>query len=690
MTDQTPASLSTPFDFTLATPERIRAAAEDAVARCEAILASVAGVVGERTFANTLQPLDEVANILALASGEHGFLTYVSPDAAMREAALAAEQRLDTYGTSVGFREEVAAAVRAYAATEEARGLDGARARFLAHTQRDHRRNGFDLDAATRARVQERKERLVRLGVEFRRHIDEYEDFLLLRREELRGLPESYIGRLQTVETPEGTRFRVSLDYPEFYPFLEAAEDGALRRALFLKNHLKAADVNLPLLAEAIALRHEIAETLGYPSWDAYVIETKMARTPQAALDFLVDLERQVRVKAQRDIEALTAEKRRHLASTGRDDPDARLELWDWRYYQQRVMRERYDVDQFAVAEYFPLDAVLDGLFEVYQRLLGVRFVPVAETRAWHPDVRLYAVEDALEGHEGEHISHFIGHFYMDLHPRPDKYGHAAAFDLRPGRAASDGGYQPTVAAIVANFTKPSAETPSLLRHSEVETLFHEFGHILHQVLTRAPFIRFAGTNVQRDFVEGPSQMLEHWVWEPAVLRGFTRHVRTGEPLPDALLERMVAAKNVGSGLHYLRQIYFARLDLAYHDAGASKDTDALAEALHGITGFPFPAGTHFQAGFGHLFGYDAGYYGYLWSQVFGDDMATRFEQARAEGGAKGRVEGGATAEAAVGRDYRRAILEAGGTEDGDVLVRAFLGREPSNAAFLREIGLGG
>ena len=671
-----------PFDFTLATPERIRAGTEEAIARCDAILdgvarAGVAGIGGARTFANTIAPLDEVASVLALASGEHGFLTYVAADATLRDVALEAEQRLDTYGTAVHFREDVAAAVRAYAEGEEARALEGVDARLLAHTLRDTRRNGFDLDAPRRGRVQALKERLVRLGVEFRRNIDEFEDALLLRLEELRGLPTSYIDRLQTVETPEGPRYRVSLDYPEFYPFLEAAEDESLRRELFLKNHNRAADINLPLLAEAIGIRHEIAETLGYPSWDAYVIETKMAKTPQTALDFLVDLERQVRVKAERDIEELQAEKRRHLASLGREDPHARLEIWDWRYYQQRVMRERYQVDQFAVAEYFPMEAVLDGLFEVYQRLVGVRFVPVDEPRAWHEDVRLYGVFDAVEdAANGQHAGDFIGHFYMDLHPRPDKYGHAAAFMLRPGRRLADGSYAPTAAAIVANFTKPSAGSPSLLRHSEVETLFHEFGHILHQVMTRSPYNRFSGTNVERDFVEAPSQMLEHWTWEPSVLRGFTRHVTTEEPLPEALLAQMVAAKNVGSGLHYLRQLYFARLDLAYHDAGAVKDTDAPAEAFHGITGFPFPAGTHFQAGFGHLFGYDAGYYGYLWSQVFGDDMYEVFK-------------GGPEIEAAAGLDYRRTILEAGGTLDGADLVRGFLGREPSSAAFLREIGLG-
>jgi len=331
-------------------------------------------------------------------------------------------------------------------------------------------------------------------------------------------------------------------------------------------------------------------------------------------------------------------------------------------------MRERYEVDQFAVAEYFPLDATLDGMFALYQRLVGVRFHEVAEPRAWHPDVRLFNVADA---ERGEHL----GAFYLDLHPRPDKYGHAAAFTLRPGRLGPDGAYETGVSAMVANFTKPTPDSPSLLRHSEVNTLFHEFGHILHQVLTRSPYARFAGTSVQRDFVEAPSQMLEHWAWDADVLAGFTRHVATGEPLPPDLLHRMIAAKNVASGLHYLRQLYFARLDLAYHGEGRRKDTDAIAEVFHAITGFPFTPGTHFQAGFGHLFGYDAGYYGYLWSQVYGDDMAARFAEDPA-------------GDEAVGRHYRRTILETGGTVDGAALLQAFLGRAPSMDPFLREIGL--
>jgi thimet oligopeptidase len=652
-----------PFGYASVTATDLNERGTAAIAEVEAAVgALVAHADGERDLANTLEALDAVHDQLGQTSGRYAFLAQVAPEKELRDAALAFQQKLDTFATSLGFREDVYRAVRAFADSPAAADLDGDAARLLEFTLRDFRRNGFELEADARARVEELKQKLVDLGVRFRRNIDESDDALLLTREQLAGLPEAYIEGLRQEETAEGPRYRVSLDYPEMYPFLEAADDGSLRRELFLLNHNKAADTNLALLDEALAARAEAATLLGYDCWADYILEIRMAQRTGAAIEFLEDLEERVRVKAAGDLEELAVAKRAHLG-----EPDAQLEIWDWRYYQQRILREQHDVDQFAVANYFPLEETLRGMLDVYARLVGVRFTRIEDAQAWHPDVRLYAIEDASSG---EHISHA----YMDLHPRPDKYGHAAAFTLRPGRLLEDGSYQPPVSAIVANFTKPTASSPSLLRHSEVRTLFHEFGHILHQTLTRARYTRFSGTSVERDFVEAPSQMLEHWIWDPEVLAGFARHVETDEPLPAALLERMTASRNLASGLHWLRQIYFARLDLAYHGPGTDKDSDRIAEELHGITGFAFPPDTHFQAGFGHLFGYDAGYYGYLWSKVFGDDMFERFE---ADG-------------LAAGADYRRIILEQGGTVDAADLVRDFLGREPRNDAFLRDIGLAG
>lgn len=656
---------ATPFDYAAVGAADVRDGVDGAIRRVERIVGDLSSVAdGARSFANTLQPLEEIDNLLGEAGGRYAFLAQVSPDEAVRSQAHASEQQLDTFATTLGFREEIYAALKAFAGSAEAESLDAVAARLLERQLRDFRRNGMDLEPDRRAQVQASQERLVALGVQFRRQIDEYEDALLLTREQLAGLPDSYIERLRSEERDGRTRYRVSLDYPELFPFLESADDPALREALFRKNHNKAAGQNVAVLEEALALRDEIATTLGYRAWSDYTLEIRMAKTPQAALDFLADLEGKVRRKAAADMGTLTASQREH----GGDGET--LAIWDWRYETQRVLREQHQVDPFEVAEYFPLEAVLEGLFDAYQRLVGVQFVPRESLTAWHADVRYFDIVD-------QRADDVVGHFYMDLHPRPDKFGHAAAFTLRGGRALPEGGYQAPVSAIVANFTKPAPNSPSLLRHSEVVTLFHEFGHILHQTLTRSRYLRFSGTRVERDFVEAPSQMLEHWCWAPEVLRGFARHHRSGDPLPEDLLGRMVAAKNVSSGIAALRQIYFSRLDLAYHGPGAKKDTDAIARELHGITGFLFPEGTHFQAGFGHLFGYDAGYYGYLWSKVYGDDMFTRFDAAGLD-------------DAAVGRAYREGILERGGSVDGAVLIRDFLGREPTPDAFLRELGLDG
>ena len=653
------------FDYTTVTADAVRDGCDAAIRAADAVLDVLAGVPdGKRTFANTLQPVEEIGDSLSQAGGRYSFLSQVSDDTAIREAAYVGEERLDTYTTGLDFREEIARALRAYADTSEAQALEGESARLLEHSLRDFRRSGMELPVAERRSVQEMKERLVSLGIAFRRHIDDYEDGLLLTRDQLAGLPDSYIEGLQTQQDNGVTRHRVSLDYPEMYPFFDSAQDGTLREELFRKNYNKAADQNVAVLEEAIGLRDGIARALGYPSWAEYVLELRVARTPEAVLDFLRDLERRVAVKARADMDVLQASQQRT------DGAGAPVAIWDWRYYTRQVLRREHDIDPFEVAEYFPLDATLDGMFDAYQALTGVRFLPHPQAQAWHPDVRFFDIVDAAE-------ERLIGYFYMDLHPRPGKYGHAAAYTLQNGRILPDGSYQRPVSAIVANFIKPTASQPALLRHDEVITLFHEFGHILHQTLTRARYIRFSGTSVQRDFVEAPSQMLEHWCWESEVLRGFTRHHRSGDPLPEDLVGRMVAAKQVSSGIAALRQIYFARLDMACHGPGAQKDTDAIARELHPITGFPFPEETHFQAGFGHLFGYDAGYYGYLWSRVYGDDMFTRFEQA-------------GLSDPGVGRDYRRLILEPGGGADGDALVKRFLGREPSPAAFLRDLGLDG
>lgn len=656
--------IASKIDYTVPAPAQIEAAQRDTIAACEAIVNGIVAVsAGERTFANTMLPIEDVYDLLEKAQGHYGFMGYVAEDADVRAAADNLREALEKYAIELGFRDNLYAAVMAFAQTDEAKALTGEDKRLLDWTLRDYRRDGFGLPYEQRLRVRELKQRLVELDVAFRRNIDTWDDAILVTREELAGLPDAYIENLRREERDGQTLYRVSLDYPEMYPFLDNAESEELRRELTIKNYRKGGQENIKLLEEAIAVRDELARTLGYESWAAYVLELRMAKTPKAVLDFTAQLREQVQPKRDRDIAGMREAKRERTK-----DAKADVELWDWRFYHNYLLKTRFAVDDFAVARYFPLDAVLSGLFDTMQTLLGVRFEEVSETKAWHPDVKLYRVFDASDGSA-------LAHFYMDLFPRPNKFGHAAAFTLVGGRRLPDGPYQQPVSAIVANFTKPSATQPSLLRHSEVVTLFHEFGHILHQTLTRAARARFAGTNTETDFVEAPSQMLEHWVWRPEILAGFSRHVETGEPLPKELLDSMIAAKNLDSGVFTMRQIYFAELDMAYHSGGAEKDTTAIARDLHPIMGFEAPEDTYWQAGFGHLFGYDAGYYGYKWSEVFADDMFTRFEAA-------------GPLDQTLGLEYRAKVLERGGSVDGDVLVRDFLGREPNNEAFLKNLGL--
>jgi len=650
------------IEFQSLTPERIAEACGEAMRWCdEGVAAIVAVPAGQRSFANTFVALETAMDAVGQASGAYAFMAYVAEDDALRETAREWDERLSKYAVELGFREDLYNAVKEYAAAAEAAALSGEEARLLERTLRDYRRNGFDLAKEQRERVQALMNRLVELGTEFRKAIDTWDDGIVARRDQLAGMPDRWIDGLKTVEVDGQTKYRVSLDYPEINPFLDNADSASLRRELFLKNQNKGGEGNIAVLEEALRVRAEIAAQLGYASWMQYVVEKRMAKRPENVDRFLAELDPKLRAKANADLEILSRAKRAHMGDDG-------IDIWDWRYYTNRLLKTEYAVDDFEIANYFPLEAVLNGIFEIAQRLLGVRFEAAADAPTWHADVVAYDIHDAGRTEP-------FARFYMDLYPRPNKFNHAAAFTLRSGRRLPNGGYQQPISAIVANFTKPTADAPSLLRHKEVETFFHEFGHILHQTLTKARYLEFSGSSTERDFVEAPSQMLEHWMWDRETLRRFARHHETGAPLPDELLDAMIQAKNVSSGIKELRQMFFARLDYTLHSPGFDGDSTAAVERLYPITGFPYPVGTHMQAGFGHLFGYDAGYYGYLWSRVFGDDMFTRFEDS-------------GLLDEATGLDYRRKILERGGSVDGDALVRDFLGREPNQERFLREIGL--
>ena len=648
------------YDYTSVTADTVRSEIESGLTRADEHVARAVASASAPSFAATLQPLEDAAAEAGTAYGRSGFIGQVHVDADVRDAGTEAEERLNKWRVALAFREDLYKAVRAFADTDEAQGLTGERARLLEHWLRDFRRAGHDLSAEDRAELERLRTRLVELEVAFQRNLNEYQDAIEVTREQLAGMPEEYVARLKPGDG-EGTH-RVSLDYPELNPFLEQAHDRALRQQLFTKHWNRAIDANRPLLDEALDLRRRIAKLFGQPTWAHFAMEVKMARRPERVRDFYDELLPRIEGQVRGELDVMAE----RMPADGHGGP---ISAWDWRYYDESMRRSDYGVDQNKVSEYFELDPVMQGMFDITGEVFGVEYRQVGETRAWHESVRLYEIADRASGRT-------IAHFYADLFPRDGKFGHAAAFPLVLARRSSDGDYVTPVSAIVANFTPPSGDRPALLMHGEVETLFHEFGHILHMSLTTAEFPRFAGAETEWDFVEAPSQIMEHWTWDASVLDRFAKHHETGEPMPRELLEQMIRARWLNVGVKIGMQAFYGGIDFALHAEEQATDPEEALRRSYAVTGMPYPEGTFMLTGFGHLMGgYDAGYYGYLWAEVIGDDMFSRFAR---EG----------VLSPAVGAEYRREILEPGGSRDADELVRGFLGREPSNEEFLRLRGI--
>ncbi|HHC08341.1 MAG TPA: hypothetical protein ENK55_06460 [Actinobacteria bacterium] len=628
-----------------------------AAAAIAAADAEVAAAIAASPDVAAIVHLDEAMRIVADAYGAGPFLARAHPDPEIRVAAAKAEEELNQWSTGVVFRDDVAAAVRAVAATEEARRLEGERARSLAFWLRDLRRAGHELPPADRERLEELQRRLVELQIAFGRNLDEWEDHLDVPKDRLAGMPEDYLERLAPGDEP-GT-YRITMAYPDYLPYLDEGPDRELRRELQHRFWNRAAKENTEILAEAVSIRREIARLLGRPTWAHHAMEPKMA-DPEAVAAFYDRLVEPLTRRARRELAALAE----LAAADGIDE----LRSWDWSYYDTLQKRE-LGVEPSEVAAYLPLERVVEALFEITSSVFGIDYVPIPDPRAWHDDVTLWGIVELGDDEP-------FAYFYMDLFPREGKFGHAACFPLAHGGVDADGRRRRPVAAILANFTKPTATNPSLLKHDEAVTLFHEFGHVLHHCLARTELARFGAFATEWDFVEAPSQIMEHWMWEPTVLRRIGRHHETGRPMPDELVERLVATRDHNVALKTLRQIFLGELDLALHGVDDPPHPDDAYRATWPRTLLPFHEGTSFPASFGHLMGgYDAGYYGYLWARVFGDDMFSVFAAVD-------------PLDPEVGRRYRAEVLEPGASRDAIEHLRAFLGRDPSPEAFLRRLGI--
>ena len=616
------------------------------------IKALPADEVTKLTWDNTLGQLDN-AFLSIFNAAEFPYLMGVThPDEATREAARACENKTDALNTSIFLDADLAKVIKAYAAKGEK--LSTERQRFLAQTLRDFRRNGLDLPADKQARLREINKETTEIGQKFIAAIGESKGSIEIPPAHLAGLSDAY-----KKKHPAGKNGLVTIttDYPDFYPFVKHARERNAAKELYIKFVNRGGDANVQRLQRLLTLRHEKAQMLGYNSWADYAIEPRMAKKASTAISFL----KRVRSAIKDSVASEMKQFKREFARLGKNPKS--LAPSDRYYLTEQLRNREYKLDSNKVAEYFEVDNVTAGLLSVTAQMYGVVYRKVEEP-VWHPSVSVYQVltAPAPDGPE----SKVIGKFYLDLAPRDNKYKHAAMFTVRTPKLLPNGEQQTPMAALVCNFPEPGQPMP----HSQVVTYFHEFGHVLHHLLTNTELASFAGTNTVRDFVEAPSQMFEEWAWSREVLDRFAKHPKSGKKIPEALYQSMVKSRRLGVALATERQLFLAMLDLGYHTAAPGTDSTKLLEKIHGANfSFPYVKGTHFQSSFGHLIGYDAGYYGYQWALSLAYDVLSRFKK-----------EGLMNATTAAA--WHKEVLSRGGSADEAGMIRAFLGRDPSEKAY--------
>ena len=644
------------LNFSLS-PQQLQAQYSLVTGRLDSALAGIASVpAGSVNFTNTVKAFESATAAWQREITPIAFLSSVSPDAAVREASVELEKKMGAYGVALSMREDLYQQFERAAAKGEM--LDPADKRLMDGTLKGFRENGFALAPEQREKLKAMQNRLGDLQSEFGRNIDEKKDSLVVGEDGITGLPADFVA---TLSKTEDGRYVIPVDEPSMVAYMRFAESGEHRKAMLTKFDNRGGVRNLEILHEALGLRRDVAQLLGHKDYPTMVMKDRMAGTPERVLAFLNRVKDAVVGRARKDMDDLLEMKRRDDASA------TEIHAWERAFYARKLRQDRYAFDSETVKQYFPVNRVVEGTMNVYQKTLGVTFRELQGGSRWSPDVRLFEISDTKTGKR-------IGHFYLDLTPRDGKHGHPAAYSIVSGRVLEDGTYQEPVSAMVADFPKAAPGKPSLLTHGDVETFFHEFGHLMHQTLTKARYASFAGSAVALDFVEAPSQMLENFVWERNVLDELSGHWRTGEKLPQELFDKMLKARSFLEGTNYAAQAAFALGDLALHTDVPADVSAVFDKIVADITGVATIPGTHFVSSFDHLMGgYGAGYYAYLWSKVFAQDIYTLF---KADG----------VISPVVGAKYRKEILEEGSERPEMDSLRAFLGREPSEEAFMRDV----
>ncbi|MCG7865931.1 MAG: oligopeptidase A [Candidatus Thiodiazotropha taylori] len=638
---------------------------------------SLLNTVASPSWGNFVEPLEVVEDRLSRTWSPVSHMNSVVNHDELREVYNACLPKLSDYATEVGQNSKLC---EAYKKVAEQADLDDAQKKMLENTLLEFRLSGVDLPEDKKQRFKEISQSLSKLTTKFEENLLDATNAwskLISDPEQLAGLPESAMALAkQTAEQREQQGWLLTLEFPSYFPVMTYADQRELRRELYEAYATRASDCgpdagkwdNSEVMEQILALRHEQAQLLGYNNYAERSLARKMARTTEEVMSFLTDLAQRSKAQAERELAELT-----QFASEnyGIDQ----LEAWDIGYYSEKLRQHRHAISQEELKPYFPETRVIPGMFAVVERLYGIRIQSVEGVDTWHPDVRFYEIRDKQ--------NQLRGQFYLDLYARPKKRG-GAWMDECATRFFSESVDQVPVAYLTCNFSPPVADQPALFTHDEVETLFHEFGHGLHHMLTRIDYPAVAGINgVAWDAVELPSQFMENWCWEQQALELISGHVESGEPIPDELFQRLHGAKNFQSAMQMVRQLEFSIFDFRIHqeydpDQGG-RIYQILDQVREQVSVIKPPSWNRFPHGFSHIFagGYAAGYYSYKWAEVLSADAFSRFEE-----------QGIFSQEA--GQAFLQEILEQGGSKDAMELFVAFRGREPQIEPLLRHSGISG
>jgi oligopeptidase A len=665
--------------FSKITPDMIEPAIDQLLSENRELIKRLLESGQQHTWKNLIEPLEQLDDRLSRTWSPVSHMNSVVNNEALRKAYNACLPKLSDYATEMGQNAALCDAYKAVAANRQ--GFDPAQNKLLDNALIDFHLSGVDLPPEKQQRYKAISQDLSRLTTKFEENLLDATNAwskLITDVGELSGLPESALAlAAQTARQHEHQKgWLLTLDFPSYLPVLTYADNRELRREVYAAFATRASDQgphagewdNSEIMEQILDLRHEQAQLLGFTNYAERSLARKMARTTEEVMNFLTDLAQRSRPQAQRELDELKA----YAEQThGMHD----LEAWDISYYAEKLRKERYDISQEMLKPYFPETRVIPGMFAVVGRLYGIRISQIEGVDSWHPDVRFYEIRD--------HDNQLRGQFYLDLYARPKKRG-GAWMDDCASRFFTDTIDQIPVAYLTCNFSPPVDSQPALFTHDEVETLFHEFGHGLHHLLTRIDYPAVAGiSGVAWDAVELPSQFMENWCWEKQALDLISGHVETGEPIPEDLYQRMHDAKNFQSAMMMVRQLEFSlfdfRIHLEYQPAKGGRIYEILDQVRRQVSVIQPPVWNRFPHGFSHIFagGYAAGYYSYKWAEVLSADAFSLFEERD-------------IFDAEAGRAFLHEILERGGSKDAMELFVAFRGREPEIEPLLRHSGITG